>query len=297
MLFSPYIFSWAYGNDKDHTIYSLEPCISKLGLKSITLAFLVSDKYDEILQWKDEIHKYKDKIEVRLSLGGALGMIKEPHQSCEETGKKIALLIDDLKFITKIDLDIEGESLSKEDNVNDWISIIKYVVKYCNHDLKFTLTLPVEFNGGLNNDALNTIVKFQNCKIIQIDTINLMLMDFFTPLDNKGHIKTWADKHIEILNYVHEKQLKPLSFSWSNMGICPMIGTNDDKTKFTLQDWDKVTDFAIQKNIGLITFWALNRDRKSTWFKSIGDIDGYSKCQNNDFEYANTILRKLDKKT
>lgn len=289
MLFSPYIFAWAFGNKKDHTIHSLSNCCD-LNLKSVTLAFLVSDRYEEILQWKEDIAKHRNSINVRLSIGGAMGKIKAPQETCEEAGRKIASLIEQLEFIRSIDLDIEGESLTNVETVSQWCAIIEEVVRSCKYDLSFTLTLPVEFEGGMNKDALHAVNSFMRCKSITVNTVNLMLMDFYTPLE-KG--KSWAQKHIEILNYVHDHQLSPMGLSWSNMGICPMIGTNDDKTKFTLKDWDQVTDFAITRKIALISFWALNRDRKLGWLQSICGIDGYSKCQDKDFAYANTILQKL----
>jgi chitinase len=45
------------------------------------------------------------------------------------------------------------------------------------------------------------------------------------------------------------------------MGITPMIGINDDGTTFTLHDAQLVANFARDHGVGLLSYWAFQRDR------------------------------------
>lgn len=277
---SPYIFAWGLGN---HSAYKTS-CLSdvhSIGLKNITLAFLVSDRYEEILSWKEDIAKFKDDINVTLSLGGAAGSFLDHSSSEHVQAQKLVGLLGELKYINRIDLDIEGKSLEDSNIVESWIRIIREVCTYY-PNLEFTLTLPVEFDG-LNRFAVDVIRRFnRNC--IKISFVNLMLMDFYTPLD----LPSWSDKHIQLLNIV-QRQLK---MDWSELGVCPMIGENDDHTKFTLEDWDKLLNFAVQHKIGLVTFWAINRDQKKHLLQTHHGIDTHSRCQSVDLGYTNKALEK-----
>ena len=285
MLFSPYLFAWSHYNPK-YPINSVSTCIDH-NIPSITLAFLVNNKYDEINDWIDEIRQFNNKINIRLSIGGANGWIKDQGQTCEEVFEKIKDLLH-RSGIREIDLDIEGEVLKDDEKIEDLIKIVKLLLKEM--ELVISLTLPVEFNGGLNEFAINTICKFQK-NGINIRYVNLMLMDFFTPFNGD-----WYIKHIEIIEYVYRNQLNCLGIDYNHMGICPMIGENDDHTKFTLNDWNHLLNFAISKNIGLITFWAINRDQKNKgnglkFWKS--SINTHSNCQDKDLLYTEMVSNKL----
>lgn len=50
---------------------------------------------------------------------------------------------------------------------------------------------------------------------------------------------------------------------WAMIGLTPMIGVNDDRKEvFTLQDAQTVLTFAEQQNIGLLSFWDVQRDHQ-----------------------------------
>ena len=51
---------------------------------------------------------------------------------------------------------------------------------------------------------------------------------------------------------------------WTKLGATPMIGQNDVLSEvFTLQDARKLNTFAKKKNLGRVSMWSANRDRKS----------------------------------
>jgi len=60
--------------------------------------------------------------------------------------------------------------------------------------------------------------------------------------------------------------------AWAMLGATPDIGKNDDTEVFTLADAQTLTDFAIQKKLGLITFWNIQRDQTC----------GKGECSQND---------------
>ncbi|GAV27406.1 hypothetical protein PMKS-000873 [Pichia membranifaciens] len=250
----------------------------------------VQDRYEEVLEWKEDIDAHRSEINVILSIGGATGIFPSPHLSAENEADRLERLLCQLD-IHMIDLDIEGEILTSREKVCRWIKVIQLLTK--RRRLWISLTLPVEFEGGLSSEALIAIKSFEEANV-NISLINLMLMDFYTPLD----APTWGDKHLEILAVVY-KQLKRFRYLthggddlWKKIGICPMIGENDDGTKFTVDDFDKVLRFAKMKNIGLVTFWAINRDQKTRFLKS-ASVDTHSKCQNIDSAYTNHAVEIL----
>lgn len=288
-LFSPYIFAWGHYNSKSYRTCCLKDAID-LGVPSVTLGFLTEDRYEEVLEWKEDIDAHKSKINVILSIGGATGIFPSPHLSAEDEAVRLERLLCQLD-IHMIDLDIEGEILTSREKVCRWIKVIQLLTK--KRQLWISLTLPVEFEGGLSSDALIAIKSFEEANV-KISLINLMLMDFYTSLD----APTWGDKHLEILGVVYKqlKQFRHLTNGsddlWKKIGICPMIGENDDGSKFTVDDFDKVLRFAKMKNIGLVTFWAINRDQKTHFLKA-ASVDTHSKCQNTDSAYTSKAVEIL----
>lgn len=288
-LFSPYIFAWGHHNSKSYRTCCLQDAID-LGVPSVTIGFLTADRYDEILEWKQDITSHKSRINIILSIGGATGIFPSPHLSAEEETNRLENLLLQLD-IDMIDLDIEGEILASREKVCRWIKVIQLLVK--RRPLWISLTLPVEFDGGLSSDALIAIDSFQKANV-NINLINLMLMDFYTPLD----LPSWGDKHLQILGVVYSqlKQFPHLCRTgtdlWQKIGVCPMIGENDDGTKFTIDDWDKLLRFSRMKNLGLVTFWAINRDQKTHFLKS-ASVDTHSRCQSSDWVYTNKAVEIL----
>lgn len=284
-IFSPYIYSWAHNNNKNYKISNLNDVIN-LGIKNITLAFLNNNNYNEILDWKDEILKNNDKLNIILSIGGSNINYPNLNLSINQEANKLNNLLNNLN-IKMIDLDIEGDYLNSDFKINNLINLIKILINIRNNDLWISLTLPVEFSNGLNNSSIKLINLFKLNKI-KINLINLMLMDYYTPLD----CLSWGDKNIEILKFTHNQLIK-FGFNWNQIGICPMIGENDDGTKFTLNDWEKLLLFVNDKKIGLVTFWSINRDQKSNFLKINNNINTHSKCQDKDFQFTNKAIEIL----
>ena len=45
------------------------------------------------------------------------------------------------------------------------------------------------------------------------------------------------------------------------LGVIPMIGKNDDSEVFSLDDAKTLAAFAVQNQLGLVSFWSIDRDQ------------------------------------
>jgi hypothetical protein len=125
-----------------------------------------------------------------------------------------------------------------------------------------SLTLPV-MPTGLTHNGLN-VVRTAIADGVDVGTVNVMAMDYFDPsLDYDGRMGDYA---IQAATATHD-QLVPLypgrsdAQVWRMVGVTPMIGINDNPAEiFTTQDATKLTSFAIQKGLGRLAMWSLNRD-------------------------------------
>ena len=64
------------------------------------------------------------------------------------------------------------------------------------------------------------------------------------------------------------------------VGVTPMIGTNDDASVFGLADANQLTKYARDKKIGLLSYWALQRDQVGK-----GSLPLYSQQNERDFQF------------
>ena len=74
---------------------------------------------------------------------------------------------------------------------------------------------------------------------------------------------------------------------WQMIGITPMIGLNDVITeRFTLQDAQQLTDFAIENNVKELSMWSANRDFEcEEGYSENVSIDCSSEIQD-DYEFS-----------
>ena len=75
------------------------------------------------------------------------------------------------------------------------------------------------------------------------------------------------------------------------LGITTMIGKNDDASIFSPIDMTIIAEYAANKNIGLLSYWSINRDQSGT-----GNLGIYSQHNNSDFEFFDKAVRGLDGK-
>jgi chitinase len=82
---------------------------------------------------------------------------------------------------------------------------------------------------------------------------------------------------------------------WNKVGITPMIGLNDGNTsktrnpeQFTPSDASIVTQFVQTNGLGLLSYWALNRDQPGT-VNSENDLDTFDSTGTTKFEFYNAM--------
>jgi chitinase len=81
---------------------------------------------------------------------------------------------------------------------------------------------------------------------------------------------------------------------WSMVGITPMIGINDGATtrnpseQFKPADATAVTQFAQTNGIGLLSFWAINRDQPGT-VNNENDLDTFDNTGTTKLEFYNIM--------
>jgi chitinase len=88
----------------------------------------------------------------------------------------------------------------------------------------------------------------------RVDLVNIMAMDYYQSTTDMGaaaiqaaqNVRTWLNNN---------------GFASTQLGITPMIGTNDSRNEvFTLEDASQVATWARSNGISLLGFWSLGRD-------------------------------------
>lgn len=163
--------------------------------------------------------------------------------------------------LTHIDLDIEGDDLGDVAGETKRFEAIK-TLKERNPDLHVTLTLPMT-TVGLNEAGKAEI---QRAKDMGAEIDLFKIMDF----DYGGPGQDMANSAISVAEAFH-KQLRELhpefddAAAYARTGVILMNGHTDQPSElFTPDTFRALLDYAEQKQIGRLSYWALNRDRVCT---------------------------------
>ncbi|MGZ3775589.1 MAG: chitinase [Pseudobdellovibrionaceae bacterium] len=215
-----------------------------------------------------------------ISFGGANGTYVETACTSEN---QLFNLIDKVIQQTgtqKLDFDIEGNQLFNVAATQRRTHVLaRLQAKY--PSLYLSLTLPVS-PTGLPSAELN-LIKSTVAGGVNINIINIMTMDYESNSNAMGKLSIQsAQNTVKQLATVYNT--KSISELYAMLGITPMIGTNDDRTTFSLADAKLVSDFAKQNGVGLISYWAFNRDHEQRQAGST-DLNADSGVVQSDFEY------------
>ncbi|GAA0579810.1 T2SS-translocated chitinase [Paractinoplanes ferrugineus] len=174
--------------------------------------------------------------------------------------------------VTTLDLDIEGTAVADTASLQRRAAALKTV--QAETGVGVWLTLPVS-PEGLTADGLNAVSTTLQGGV-SLRGVNVMTMDFNTSAADPSAARTSAtrpdmlDLTTSALEASH-KQLTDLYLRlgvkltspevWSRIGATPMIGQNDvDSESFTLADATGLASFAVDKGLGRVSMWSLNRD-------------------------------------
>jgi len=285
-MLAPYIYTWGYGN----SVYKINTCmdvINKLKGNAATIAFAVGNTTMGIIKLcKDDIQEFiKKGGQIIISFGGANGVYMESIMTEDVMVSEVSNLIDQTGC-KALDFDIEGNNLKDQNMTIKRAKILKKLQdKY--PDLYISFTLPGDYIG-ISNYALS-LIDICIAEGVRIDIVNVMAMDV-GPLPAT---KSWGlvasemgDTTVKQLRAKYPK--KSDAELYRMLGLTVMIGKNDDVSVFTPNDAKLLGDYAKRNNIGLLSYWAINRDQVGT-----GNLGIYSQYNTADFEYFNNFKNAL----
>ena len=131
---------------------------------------------------------------------------------------------------------------------------------------------------------------------VKLHGVNVMTMDFGSGAAPKPQGKMGAyciqaatSLHGQ-LKILYKKHGAPRTDAqlWAMTGMTPMIGMNDVKTEvFTLADAKQVLTFGQNKQLGLLSFWSLNRDNPCPTSTTVQLKCSSSPDQKQAYEFTN----------
>jgi hypothetical protein len=165
--------------------------------------------------------------------------------------------------ITRIDLDIEGDSINNTagiDRRNKAIAKVQRWADRTGRSVQFSYTLPTTTTGL----APNGVAVLQNAvdNGARVDVVNIMTFDYWDGAvhDMAADTKTAAAGLHDQLAALYPK--KSSAKLWSMVGVIEMPGIDDfgPEETFTTQDAVTVENWAVAQGINTLSFWALQRD-------------------------------------
>jgi len=204
--------------------------------------------------------------DIAVSFGGQLG--KELAVACTDLG---ALVKAYSTVITKygldtVDFDVEGAGL-QDHAAADRRAAAAAQLQAQSPDvnpLKVWLTLPVS-TQGLTTDGERSVSAMLDAGV-ELAGVNIMVMDFEPLAPGRTMLaaaQSAAEATHQRLGELYTRAGKPLDDAavWQLIGLTPMIGQNDVKGQvFTLADAAGLNSFAVERGIGRMSMWSMNRD-------------------------------------
>jgi chitinase len=285
---APYFETWAYGSSlKPATLMAAK---SAGGVMGATMAFGVSAGGCTLGGGLDAIMSGSGKTDVAnfqaaggrviLSFGGADGTYLEG--ACSDDGMyNLIKSVIDTTQVFSIDFDVEGSQLDNTALNTRRNNVVKRL-QTTYPSLYVSYTLPVD-PSGLESDAL-TVIRSANSAGVKVSVVNVMAMDYGSASSAMGDLAisaaTGTFNQIKgIFTGKTDAQL------WAMIGVTPMIGVNDTQTEvFTVADASKLTSFAQQNGLGLLSFWAMQRDMPGG-----SDYNDYSLVNTTAYQFYTTM--------
>lgn len=290
---APYFYTWGFFSNS-YVANSLANA-KKAGVGAVTLAFGVSGGgctlgggLDSIMNDSGAKSDVQNFIagggRVIMSFGGADGQYLE--SACSATGMyNLIKNVIDTQKIYNLDFDIEGSQLDQT-SLNTTRNAVLKQLQAAYPNLYVSFTLPVD-PDGLPSDAM-TLLKSVKAAGVNINIVNIMTMDYGTD-GTQGRAEGTVAIASANGTFSQLKSLYPnLSTAqiWAMIGITPMIGYNDDSAEiFRASDATAVTNFAMQNGVGLLSYWALQRDEVGT----TNDLDRFSRVNTSNYQFYNIM--------
>jgi len=291
--FAPYFYTWGWGNS-EYPFTTLVDMKKKTAVDQVTLAFVVSSggctTSRAIPDHASDVASFRSLGgRVKASFGGATGTYIENGCTTTSTLTTAITSFVDETGITDLDFDVE-QSVAMNSTVNTRRSAALAAVQKA-RGIKVSFTLPAMPDGMTS--AAKAVVKSALDAGVVISHVNLMTMDYGTSYSSG---KKMGDLAISAVKAC-VGQLKTLipgltdAVAYRMIGATPMIGENDVPTEvFTLSDASTLIAFAKDKQLGLVSYWAIQRDAPCS-----GGVDLVlcSNAQTANYQFANIFRTVL----
>jgi hypothetical protein len=274
-VFAPYFMTW--------TTDSLTTLAQQSGARYFTLAFLETlGKHSCALAWNGsksqtiDSGRYLSDIASLRAMGGDV-IPSFGGWSADQGGTEIADSCTDVNAIasayesvittydvTRLDMDIEGRSLTRTDGIDRRNKAIKIVERWAAAQglpLQISFTVPTS-PSGLEASGI-AVLQNAIANGTRVDVVNIMTFDYYDrTTTDMGAAAVSAAKglHAQLATLYPGKTAARL---WAMEGntILPGIDDYPRKTEVTyLADAQTVLSFAEAKGIGTLSMWAIQRD-------------------------------------
>ncbi|MFM2437965.1 MAG: hypothetical protein RLZ55_782 [Actinomycetota bacterium] len=205
---------------------------------------------------------------VRVSFGGAINDELATVCTNDNELKDAYQDVVDRYELTSIDLDIEGEALADEQANERRAKAVKAVQdtqKGKDKPLAVWVTLPTSTNG-LTEQGIAVVQAMLDADV-ELGGVNGMTMNFGATKPEDEDMSNAVEKAaLRVQQQVAELYASsgdPLTEAeaWAKVGVTPMIGQNDEiDEQFTIGDAKSVNTWALEKGVGLLSMWSVNRD-------------------------------------
>jgi hypothetical protein len=165
--------------------------------------------------------------------------------------------------VPRIDLDVEADSLTNTAGINrrnEAIAMVEAWAAAHHRRIEFSYTLPT-FPTGLTSSG-DAVLQNAVADKARISTVNLLTFDYYlgTQQDMVADTESAAGGLFDQLRSLYPTA--PARQLWPMIGVTEMPGIDDFGPEETFSTADAVTilRWAQRQGIGLISFWALQRD-------------------------------------
>lgn len=282
--YAPYFYTWGWGNAA-YAFSSLMDLRQKTGMEVVTLAFVLgnsgggepcsvtNDGTTNILEtlMMEDVRQFRGAGgRVKVSFGGANGLNLDADRACATADALFAALraFVERTGLTDLDFDVEqNEVLTPTVNAKRSSALARLQRERSDVRVSFTLAaLPRDrWNtpGGLLPTGLEVVRSALEAGV-RISHVNLMTMDYgsyFSAGQTMSALaaSALADAATQLVALIPGLDDRG---AWRMLGATPMIGHNDIAGEvFTLDDARALVQLARTRGLGLVSFWAINRDQ------------------------------------
>ncbi len=283
--FAPYFYTWGW-DSSSYAFSSLVDMKAKGGPAEVTIAFVLAgngcDASTDIQDHLADVQAYVAAGgHVKASFGGADGTYLE--YACA-TSDALAGALDrfvDATGVTDLDFDLEQGATSSNAALDSRRAAALAQVQHDRH-VRVAFTLPVG-PGGLEQDSLDILQAAVGAGVT-ISYVNGMTMDYGDGTD-LGAVPIQSCDAVA----AQLRTLVPglgLADAYRMVGATAMIGKNDDDETFSIDDAHTLIAYARQKQLGLVSYWAIQRDQACA---ANGDLDRCSRANASRFQFSDAF--------